>query len=62
MSRSAITSERPEHEPTVARFKQLFGREPDAEDLARFRSAHLGLVIGLPPRIRRTVARRVARL
>jgi hypothetical protein len=62
MSRPDATSVPLEHEPTTARFKQLFGRDPDAQDLARFRSAHQGLVIGLPTRIRGTGARRVARL
>lgn len=62
MSHSADPAEPGEHQPTAARFKQLFGRDPGAQDLARFRSAHQGLVIGLPARVRRTIARRVARL
>jgi hypothetical protein len=46
-----------EPQPTIARFRQRFDREPTPIELARFQSAHHAHALGAPARIRRAAAK-----
>jgi len=48
-----------EHLPTAARFRQDVHHEPT--ELAQFRPAHHALVLGVPARARRVVARLISK-
>ena len=53
---------RTEHPPDAERFRDVFARPPSARELAAFQAAHEALVLGLPRRARRRVARILTRL
>jgi hypothetical protein len=52
---------RRERQPTAARFRAVFDREPTPDELALFRSTHHALALGAPARVRRAAARLICR-
>lgn len=51
-----------EERALVHQFIRLFGHRPSLDELDRYRSAHAGVAVHLPARLRRGAARLITRL